>query len=61
MNRLMPLSNIPRSQKPKHICRFGAPARQTERTEAGWIDRPWEEGEKREYEREVLGWHQNEG
>lgn len=57
MSRLTPLSNIP-SKKTPHVCRFGAPARKSLRTEDGWIDVPWGEGEKKEYEQTVLGWHQ---
>lgn len=52
MNKMIPLSAVP---KGKHVVRFLPPLRVWERTEGGWISRPWRPGEKARYAREVLG------
>ena len=41
--------------KKKHVCYYNAPQSLWIRTRNGWITVPWSEGEKAQYEQEVLG------
>lgn len=54
MNRLTPLSALPTKRQTPHRCHYPPPQRAWEQTYAGWISRPWQEGEQELYAAEVL-------